>query len=249
MRRRIVVPAALMAAGVWVVARRRHAARTAARPPRDPRRAEAETLATWTWPETGTGRATRTDRRLWTPPAWEGEPREAPWGTAPAPSPVEPVPAPPDDGADEELEEALFAAGLLEQVAATLEAPSPDAAAEDLPAWDPAPAEDALVWEPPAVEEILDSGPFAFGGWAPLPGATSVTGISFTRRLAEAPAAARIRLDVRSARNVPDGGLVVLADPGFAPDREGFALMVAAESQGSFMASGRWELLRPGTAG
>ncbi len=92
-------------------------------------------------------------------------------------------------------------------------------------------------------EVVVDSGPFAFGGWAPQSGATSVMGVTFAHRMEAAPAAARIRLEIRSARNVPEGGLVVLADAGFAPDQEGFALMLAAESAGSFLASGRWELL------
>ena len=43
-------------------------------------------------------------------------------------------------------------------------------------------------------------------------------------------------------------GLVVLCDAGFAPDAEGFTLLVAASGPGPFAASGRYELIA-GSAG
>ncbi len=43
--------------------------------------------------------------------------------------------------------------------------------------------------------------------------------------------------------NVATGGLVVLGDAGFAPDAEGFTILIAAEGPGSFAASGRYEVV------
>jgi hypothetical protein len=112
-------------------------------------------------------------------------------------------------------------------------------AAPDGAWWDdehvPAPAQDP--------ERITDQGPFALGGWAPQPGATAVHGITFSHALTDAPDADRVRLRLRAASNVPLGGLVVLSDAGFAPDRDGFTLALAADQAGSFLASGHWELL------
>jgi hypothetical protein len=43
--------------------------------------------------------------------------------------------------------------------------------------------------------------------------------------------------------NVAGGGVVVLSDAGFAPDEDGFTVLVAAEGPGSFAASGRYEVI------
>lgn len=93
--------------------------------------------------------------------------------------------------------------------------------------------------DPPA----LNRGRFALGGHALVPGHMTVSAVSFAARGAVPAAPEAIRLEVESIENVPDGGLVVLADPGFAPDAEGFTLMLAAAAPGRFAASGWYELV------
>jgi hypothetical protein len=95
--------------------------------------------------------------------------------------------------------------------------------------------------EPPAL--TLDaSGRFTLEGWAAMAGQMTVRGVSFPERLGRVVAADEIRLIVDARANVADGGLVVLGDPGFAPDGEGFTLLLAAAAPGGFAASGRYEL-------
>jgi hypothetical protein len=95
--------------------------------------------------------------------------------------------------------------------------------------------------EPPVL--TLDAaGRFSLEGWAALAGQMTVRGVSFPERLGREPAADEIRLIVDARANVADGGLVVLGDAGFAPDGEGFTLLLAAAAPGGFAASGRYEL-------
>jgi hypothetical protein len=91
----------------------------------------------------------------------------------------------------------------------------------------------------------LDEGRFALGGWAASAGHSMVSAVTFRRRLAEDITADRIVLEVDASDNVPDGGLVVLADPGFAPDRDGFTLLLAAADPGPFSAAGSYRVLGP----
>ncbi len=110
----------------------------------------------------------------------------------------------------------------------------PAAAPVPVEAEEPAPAEEPLVAE---------RGRFALGGQALAPGHTVVAGITFAGRR-EAPVGAdALRLSVERAFNMPAGGLVVLDDPGFGPDAEGFTLALAASAAGRFAASGTYELL------
>jgi hypothetical protein len=264
LRRRLIVPAALVAASALVVVRRaaRHA-ESPGRPRTRVRRAGEEALATsWAWPEAPAAEPAPAEEPMFQAPAWHGDVRDPSWAVA-AP---EVVTAPPAEPAASPAEEPEALLGTPEERLGP-EAPPATAAVplEESPAvaeapWDAAPPDadepsheavaEAEAWwdEDDAVaasshETVVDSGPFAFGGWAPQPGATAVMGVTFSRRVAEAPGADRVRLTLRSATNVPDGGLVVLSDAGFAPDREGFALMLASAQAGSFLASGRWELL------
>ena len=107
-------------------------------------------------------------------------------------------------------------------------------------------AEDEPVTEPPAAQDeplVAERGRFALGGSALAPGHLAVAGITFASRR-EAPVGAdALRLRIERALNVPDGGLIVLADPGFAPDAEGFTLALAAASAGGFVAAGTYEVL------
>jgi hypothetical protein len=95
----------------------------------------------------------------------------------------------------------------------------------------------------PLDARIEASGRFSLGGWAAQAGHMAFCGITFRDRLDRVVEAADIRLVPDALANVADGGLLVLGDPGFAPDRDGFTLVVAAAGPGSFAATGRFELL------
>ncbi|WP_217915716.1 hypothetical protein [Miltoncostaea marina] len=95
---------------------------------------------------------------------------------------------------------------------------------------------------------VRAAGRFSAGGWAAAAGHWIPCGVTFPARAEDGAEVADIRLHVEAACNVAEGGLVVLGDPGFAPDGEGFTLVVAAAGSGGFAASGRYELLAPGPA-
>lgn len=87
---------------------------------------------------------------------------------------------------------------------------------------------------------VLDEGTFSIGGWAAAPGHSVVSAVTYHQRLPMAVDAGRIVLQIESAENIPDDGLVVLSDPGFAPDREGFTLLLGAAAPGPFSAAGTY---------
>jgi hypothetical protein len=125
--------------------------------------------------------------------------------------------------------------------AAGSETPEPAAeavppAAEPVP--DPQPQAETL-----AEVQIDESGRFSLGGWAAQPGSITLCGVTFRDRRDAPVDPSAIRLIPDAVSNVGDGGLVVLADPGFAPDQDGFTLLLAADGPGSFAASGRYEVL------
>lgn len=90
---------------------------------------------------------------------------------------------------------------------------------------------------------VGEDGRFSLGGWAAQTGHMAFCGVTFRDRRGAPVEASAIRLVPEATSNVADGGLVVLADPGFAPDAEGFTLLLAAAGPGSFAASGRYEVL------
>lgn len=98
------------------------------------------------------------------------------------------------------------------------------------------------VAEPAPSGPVLDTGRFELGGWAAAPGHSVVSAVTFTRRLDERPPASHVVLALESSENVPSAGLVVLADPGFAPDQEGFTLLLAAADPGPFSAAGTYRV-------
>lgn len=96
----------------------------------------------------------------------------------------------------------------------------------------------------PGIEVRIDEdGRFSLGGWAAQPGHMVLSGVTFRDRRDRPVDAASIRLRADAVTNVGEGGLVVLSDPGFAPDREGFTILLAAEDSGSFAAAGRYEVV------
>ena len=92
----------------------------------------------------------------------------------------------------------------------------------------------------------LEEGRFALGGYAAGSGHSIVSAVTFRRRLPSVPEAAHIVLEIDASENTVDGGLVVLADPGFAPDRDGFTLLLAAKDPGPFSAAGSYRVTPTG---
>ena len=144
---------------------------------------------------------------------------------APVLAPARPRPA---DDADDEREDPF---AVSEAVLASEWVTAPAAAAT---ATAPAPAE---------VEVRVDeTGRFSLGGYATQAGHIALAGITFRERRSGLVTPDALALVTEAASNVADGGLVVLSDPGFAPDEEGFTLLLAAEGPGTFAAAGYYEL-------
>lgn len=144
-----------------------------------------------------------------------------PSGSRPAPAPARPAPAA-ASVADDPVE--TLGEWATHVVAGTLAATPVDV--------------------PAGIEVVIDeSGRFSLGGWAAQAGHMALCGVTFRDRRDGPVAAAAIRLVPDAAVNVADEGLVVLGDPGFAPDAEGFTLLVAAAGPGAFAASGRYEVV------
>ncbi len=150
----------------------------------------------------------------------------AEWSALPAPSAQRPAPAP----------------------AVPVEAPAAEVAVETLSEWATHVVAGTLAGVladvPAGVEVLIDeSGRFSLGGWAAQAGHMALCGVTFRDRRAAPVDAAAIRLVPDGTVNVADGGLVVLGDAGFAPDVEGFTLLVAAAGPGAFAATGRYEVV------
>lgn len=165
-----------------------------------------------------------------------------------------PVGEPPVDPEDEVPMGALVEFGPAIPVASPLEEPAEIEPVVAHDADDEAEAEAGHETEPVVEPEaepapaagsqivIDESGRFSLGGWAAQPGHMVLTGVTFRDRRDRPvdPSAIRLRTDALS--NVGEGGLVVLTDSGFAPDREGFTILLAAEGPGSFAAAGVYEV-------
>lgn len=108
----------------------------------------------------------------------------------------------------------------------------------------------AAVCDVAAIPETVEGAPietgrFAMRGWAAAAGHAVVCGVTFRRRLARDVGADEIEIQVDATDNVPGGGLLILRDGGFAPSREGFALMLAAAGAGPFSAAGSYRVFAP----
>jgi hypothetical protein len=93
---------------------------------------------------------------------------------------------------------------------------------------------------PPA--SVVESGQFSMRGCAAAAGHAVISGVTFRRRLATPPKPEQIELEMNATSNVPEGGLLILRDGGFAPSADGFALMLAAAGTGPFSASGTYRV-------
>ncbi|MGE0026557.1 MAG: hypothetical protein AB7O78_18370 [Thermoleophilia bacterium] len=116
------------------------------------------------------------------------------------------------------------------------------------PAWEPDPVALSEWFGTPAgaAPQIEVSGRFSLGGVAVQAGHMALCGVTFPSRIADEVHAGRIRLVPEALQNVSADGLVVLGDEGFAPDGDGFTLVVAAVAPGAFAVSGRYELIAAG---
>jgi len=177
----------------------------------------------------------------------EEAPAAPPWIEPPLPPPDPPprapvltaaptTPAP--DPAPAPREAAAPVAGPAIETAERPPEPAPVPPPPPAPVPGPPPA--AAPVPQAADPSVLEEGRFSLGGWAAAPGHSVLAGVTFRRRLPYAVAAAAVELMVEAADNVAAHGLVVLADPGFAPDREGFTLLLAAASEGPFSAAGTY---------
>ncbi len=90
--------------------------------------------------------------------------------------------------------------------------------------------------------EIDEHGHFSLGGWAVQAGQMALVGVTFRARRGGPVAVGDIRIVAEGLVNIAGGGPTVLGDAGFAPDGEGFTLIVAASAPGAFAATGRYEL-------
>ena len=172
----------------------------------------------------------------------------AEWSAQPATAPgrARPVLAPGDRELDR-LAEWMGAPAARLVGAAAVASPDPDPELALLDEWAASLAAGAAA--PLAKQEfsvapaVRETGRFSLGGWASAAGHLAVCGVTFRERLGEPVDAGAVRLVLEAGDNVAYGGLVVLADPGFAPDEEGFTLMLAAAAPGVFAAAGRYEVL------
>ncbi len=243
MRSRLVIPAAFLMAIGYVKGRfdagvrRRQAPPLAlpAPPPPDPiARAEAEAADAVVMAEAqATATATATAYAERPAPARPLHPSLLnEWVAAPA-SPVLSVPAPPSE-AESAIDAETECVALDEWAAPG--AGTPIASAE--------PVAPPILAAAPALEVVIDeSGRFSLGGWAAQGGDMTLSGVTFRDRRGVAVDPSSIRLVTDAQTNVADGGLLVLSDPGFAPDVEGFTILLAAAGPGSFAATGRYEVV------
>ena len=121
--------------------------------------------------------------------------------------------------------------------------PAPVALRPSVPELDPAVLSEWLAQPAGAAPCVVESGRFSLGGWATQGGHMNLCGVTFRSRQDPVVPAGRVRLVIEASHNVDAGGLVVLSDAGFAPDAEGFSILLAASGPGAFAASGRYELL------
>ena len=91
---------------------------------------------------------------------------------------------------------------------------------------------------------IDETGRFSLGGFATQAGHIALCGITFQERCSGLLTPDAITLVTEAANNVAEGGLVVLGDAGFAPDAEGFTILLCAAGPGTFAVAGRYELAR-----
>jgi hypothetical protein len=199
-------------------------------------------------------------------PSWTSASSVPP--SAPVPVPEEPTPValeppaviisivpvldPPEPAAEPEVDPIPWSASPYADLADATLSPAEASVYDMLAGTPPEPASAEVEAEAPAEAPVersdaripaLDEGRFALGGWAAAPGHSVVAAITFRRRLAGDVSTGQIVLEIDASDNVPDDGLVVMSNPGFAPDREGFTLFLAAAEAGAFSAAGSYRVL------
>ena len=89
---------------------------------------------------------------------------------------------------------------------------------------------------------VMASGEFTISGTSHGPGQGTITAVTYRRPLDDAASSSDIRLEVNHAVNVAPQGLFVLGDEGFAPNGDGFVLMLLAAESGAFSARGTYRV-------
>lgn len=198
------------------------------------------------------------DEPAWASPAWE-QPIAAPSAEVP---PIHAWDLPDDPAArpaEALVPNAARNTARDEDVFAAFISPAPaPAEADAAPGGEP-----VAWWDLPEPEPEHDAaaagatalgGRFAVGGHALFPGHEMVGAVQFRAPRAEAPEGwsvegagadpdpGGIRLRVEGARNVAEGGVEVLTEPGFAPCEEGFTLRVRSAEVGPVLVSGTYRI-------
>ncbi|MCB0881209.1 MAG: hypothetical protein KDC33_03200 [Thermoleophilia bacterium] len=91
----------------------------------------------------------------------------------------------------------------------------------------------------------VSDGDFFVSGMASAAGDLAFGRVLFAHRLDEAPAGGDVTLIVEASENLPEGGVAVMSDGGFAPCVEGMTLVAAAAGPGRFVARGRFVVRHP----
>jgi hypothetical protein len=203
--------------------------------------------------------------RLWIPAAlllaaaylkgrWDGDPRSSAsrpgnWTPAAVASAADEIAAAAAPAPESAEAGGLDLAGVAEWSAVPADVPpAPPATEHDsavLAEWHaPAPAAPAEREPAPSAPVVtLDGqGRFSLGGWSVAAGELTLCAVTFPEPL-EGVGPGRVRLVLDATQNVVEGGVTVLEDEGFAPDRDGFTLALASAGPGAFAAAGRYEVV------
>ena len=89
---------------------------------------------------------------------------------------------------------------------------------------------------------VLQTGEFAIASTALVPGQGTITAVTFRTPIQDPVTAGDIELVLDEVVNVAPNGLHVLDSEGFAPNAEGFVLMLLAADAGDFSAHGSYQV-------
>lgn len=165
--------------------------------------------------------------------------------TAPAAAPPPPVTGPADPVTSRSEAPAPTLAPPPEEPASATEAQETTAEpAPPDPASPVSPSRSGIAEMdiPSPVTGVAATGEFSIAGTAYGPGQGTITAVTYRHPLDVAVPGEGIELHVADAVNVAVGGLFVMDDEGFAPDVDGFVLMLLPQDAGAFSARGTYHV-------